>query len=139
MNYDSPSSGGATDCFPQAAFLFELGLIDAAERDLCERVMANATAAAAAGDCRAAFDLWNSVWNDDSGGGKFLYERWTGSSNTEFALGPAPPSRGPACYPLLDARQHHACHRLLDERRAITQVLPRVARAPRVLRGPSYR
>mmetsp|Transcript_21394 Transcript_21394/g.63954 ORF Transcript_21394/g.63954 Transcript_21394/m.63954 type:complete len:480 (+) Transcript_21394:320-1759(+) len=93
VSVGDPAITFAREAPRHAAYLYELGLVDEAQRGDCERIMANATAQwRERGDCRAAFDLWNSVWNDDASGGAFLYRRWTGSANTEFALGPAPPS-----------------------------------------------
>merc|ERR1712142_416966 len=44
-------------------------------------------------DCPASFKLWNSVWNDDGGGGApGLYFELTGSSMTENSLLPKEPA-----------------------------------------------
>eukprot|EP00928_Gymnodinium_smaydae_P032422 TRINITY_DN23485_c0_g2_i1.p1 TRINITY_DN23485_c0_g2~~TRINITY_DN23485_c0_g2_i1.p1 ORF type:complete len:551 (-),score=57.79 TRINITY_DN23485_c0_g2_i1:154-1764(-) len=77
--------------------LYAMGLVMEDERDTIDRIMANASAWNDK-DCYAAFTEWNRVWNDDGGSSckpacDFLFQRFTGSSNTEhFILGAQPPN-----------------------------------------------
>jgi hypothetical protein len=78
--------------------LASLGLVGESEQKLLELIMANSTRLWRDGkDCVSAFHEWNRVWNDDGGSScepncDFLFQKWTGSSNTEHALLGAPPT-----------------------------------------------
>merc|ERR1712216_732037 len=78
--------------------LYGMGLVMLDEREQLRTIFANGVAAhkkwaAGEGDCWTAFQYWNSVWEDDSGGGlpgKFC--SFTGSDNSESVLlGGQPP------------------------------------------------
>lgn len=72
--------------------LHGMGLIMEDERDRLVEVFKEA-AAVVDTNCTAGFNLWNSVWNDDGGGGSpGLYWQMTGSSNTENGLLPGEPA-----------------------------------------------
>jgi hypothetical protein len=71
--------------------LYGMGVIMLEQRKILEDVFAKGMAALDT-DCETAFKWWNSVWNDDGGGGSpGLYYNFTGSSMTEnVLLGEAP-------------------------------------------------
>ena len=67
------------------------GLVDAGEAAVLGRIMEASRDKASVGDCKGAFDDWNKVFNDDGGSScapdcEFLFQKWTGSGNTENAL-----------------------------------------------------
>ena len=93
-----PAIRHASEAPLYGAALAAFGLVDGRERNQLEAIMAESVAAwEDRGDCVAAFAAWNRVWNDDGGSScapecEFLYEKWTGSTNTEHALLGAPPA-----------------------------------------------
>ena len=70
--------------------LYGMGLLMLDEKAIIDGVMATAVEAVRAGpnyNCTAAFDAWNSVWNDDGGGGlPGLFAKFSGSAETEDAI-----------------------------------------------------
>eukprot|EP01061_Rhynchopus_euleeides_P014186 TRINITY_DN2463_c1_g2_i1.p1 TRINITY_DN2463_c1_g2~~TRINITY_DN2463_c1_g2_i1.p1 ORF type:complete len:544 (+),score=226.22 TRINITY_DN2463_c1_g2_i1:55-1632(+) len=66
--------------------LYGMGVIMLDERAAIDKIMADGISNLE-GNCTVAFNLWNSVWNDDGGGGApGLYYEYTGSSMTENVL-----------------------------------------------------
>eukprot|EP00658_Telonema_sp_P-2_P047225 TRINITY_DN3580_c0_g2_i7.p1 TRINITY_DN3580_c0_g2~~TRINITY_DN3580_c0_g2_i7.p1 ORF type:complete len:291 (+),score=51.18 TRINITY_DN3580_c0_g2_i7:809-1681(+) len=74
------------------AALHGMGVIMAHERDELAELFAHGVQALKQQDCRAAFNLWDSVWNDDGGGGApGIFFGMTGSSFPQSVLLSAPP------------------------------------------------
>eukprot|EP01059_Diplonema_ambulator_P008992 TRINITY_DN1875_c1_g4_i1.p1 TRINITY_DN1875_c1_g4~~TRINITY_DN1875_c1_g4_i1.p1 ORF type:complete len:521 (+),score=189.22 TRINITY_DN1875_c1_g4_i1:44-1606(+) len=66
--------------------LYGMGVIMLDERQIIDNIMQNGINALET-NCTQAFQYWNSVWNDDGGGGyPGLYYQFTGSSMTEDVL-----------------------------------------------------
>lgn len=70
--------------------LYGMGLLMLDEKKIIDDVMATAAAAARSGpgyNCTASFNAWNSVWNDNGGGGlPGLFAKFSGSAETEDAV-----------------------------------------------------
>lgn len=60
-----------------------MGLVSEEERDYIKHIMKKAVKAVKKKQCKKAFKYWNSVWNDNGGGGApGLFYKFTGSSAT---------------------------------------------------------
>eukprot|EP01060_Flectonema_neradi_P027518 TRINITY_DN37122_c0_g1_i1.p1 TRINITY_DN37122_c0_g1~~TRINITY_DN37122_c0_g1_i1.p1 ORF type:complete len:541 (+),score=132.41 TRINITY_DN37122_c0_g1_i1:43-1623(+) len=72
--------------------LYGMGVIMLDEREIIDNIMTNGSMYLDS-NCTKAFEYWNSVWNDDGGGGyPGLYYQFTGSSMTENVLLGAEPA-----------------------------------------------
>ena len=79
--------------------LYGMGIVMLDEREEIRAIMKNASDALTkweqgTGDCWTSFQYWNSVWQDDSGGGlPGKFAAFTGSDNGEnVLLGGQPPA-----------------------------------------------
>lgn len=83
--------------------LYGFGVIDTSERAQLKTIFTEGVAAinAQPQNCPAAFEKWNSVWADDSGGCKGYFHNMTGSCMTENILLNAPPAQFDRFFPYI--------------------------------------
>lgn len=67
--------------------LYGMGLVNVAQREKIRSIMAEGVQAMLHQSCKAGFDFWNSVWNDNGEMPQpFYYQQFSGSSTTYESL-----------------------------------------------------